>query len=172
MADAQAEAIRTRAAARLRPQDAGPGDARTAVVHVDPFDPRASTPGGLSALALAGEVAGTGAGLVYWYGFDEPAGRAWAFRELSRRTTAGLWCGDIMVTDADGGGRPGDLGRASTPGTGCGVVLANVAPGTLAACAAPGHALAGVYTDVRLPDGTTGGLDFTAHQRPARAAMP
>jgi 23S rRNA A2030 N6-methylase RlmJ len=146
-----------------------PGAAGTTVVHIDPFDPHASAPQGLSALALAAQVAGTGAGLAYWYGFDEPAESAWAFRELADRIRAGLWCGDIMVTDADGGGRPGDLGRASTPGTGSGMVLANVAPGTVAACAALGRALAEAYTGVRLPDGTQGSLVFTVHQRPTRA---
>lgn len=143
-----------------------PGSTGPAVVHVDPFDPYASEPGGLSALALAGRAADAGAALVYWYGCEEPGESAWAFRELAKLTAAGLWCGDLMMTDAAGGGRPGNLGRATTPGTGFGMVLANVAPGTLAACAELGRALAGAYTDVALPDGTRGSLVFTTHQRP------
>jgi 23S rRNA A2030 N6-methylase RlmJ len=144
----------------------GPGTAGPAAVHVDPFDPYASEPGGLSALALAGRAADAGAALVYWYGCDEPGESGWAFRELAALTTAGLWCGDVMVTDTAGGGRPGDLGRATSPGTGFGVVLANVAPGTLAACAELGRALAAAYTGAALPDGTRGGLVFGVHQRP------
>ncbi len=144
----------------------GPGSAAPTVVHVDPFDPHASEPGGLSAVALAGRAADAGAALVYWYGCEEPGESAWAFHELAELTAAGLWCGDLMMTDADGGGRPGNLGRATTPGTGFGMVLANVAPGTVAACAELGRALAGAYTDVALPDGTRGSLVFTTHRRP------
>jgi hypothetical protein len=144
----------------------GPGPAGQDVVHVDPFDPHASEPGGLSALTLAGRAASGGAALVYWYGCDEPGESAWAFHELAGLTAAGLWCGDLMMTDPAGGGRPGNLGRATTPGTGFGMVLANVAPGTLAACAELGRALAGAYAGVALPDGTRGSLVFTTHQRP------
>jgi 23S rRNA A2030 N6-methylase RlmJ len=144
----------------------GPGPARgTAIVHIDPFDPHARAPGGLSAVEFAGHLATTGTGLVYWYGCDEPGEHAWAYRQLCDLTPAPLWCGDIMVTDT-GGGSPGDLGLATTPGTGFGVVLANLAPDVLTACTAVGRALADAYTGVTLPGGTRGSLVFTSYRRP------
>jgi 23S rRNA A2030 N6-methylase RlmJ len=147
----------------------GPGSPRptagTAIVHIDPFDPHARAPGGLSALEFAGHLATSGTGLVYWYGCDEPGERAWAYRELCDLTPAPLWCGDIMVTDTGGGGSPGDLGLATTPGTGFGVVLANLPPDVLTACTAVGGALAGAYTGVALPGGTRGSLVFTSYRR-------
>ena len=147
-----------------RPADSGSA-AGTTIVHVDPFDPHDRAPGGQSALEFAGHLAASGTGLVYWYGYDEPGRRAWAFRELCDLITAPLWCGDIMVTDAGGSGRAGDLGRASTPGTGCGVILANLPPGVLSACTAVGSALASSYTDVTLPGGTQGSLVFAGYRR-------
>ena len=139
--------------------------AGTTVVHVDPFEPHERAPGGLSAVEFAGHLATDGTGLVYWYGYDEPGRRAWAYRELCDLTAAPLWCGDIMVTDAGGSGRPGDLGRASTPGTGCGVILANLPQGVLAACTAVGSALASAYTGVTLAGGTQGNLVFAGYRR-------
>ncbi|HEV2377437.1 MAG TPA: hypothetical protein VGS19_35390, partial [Streptosporangiaceae bacterium] len=52
----------------------------TTVVHIDPFDPWARAPGGLSALEFAAHLATGGTGLVYWYGFDQPGDHAWAYR--------------------------------------------------------------------------------------------
>jgi hypothetical protein len=59
-------------------------------------------------------------------------------------------------------GAPGDLGRATTPGTGCGVVLANAGTGTVRACEELGRALAGAYRGATLPGGGEGSLVFTA----------
>lgn len=144
-----------------------PGVAQgTAIVHIDPFDPHARIPGGLSAVEFAGHLATRGTGLVYWYGCDEPGERAWAYRELCGLTPVPLWCGNIMVTDTGGGGSPGDLGLATTPGTGFGVVLANLPPDVFTACTAVGRALADAYTDVALPGGTRGSLLFTSYRRP------
>jgi 23S rRNA A2030 N6-methylase RlmJ len=138
------------------------------VVHVDPFDPHAHEPGGPSALAFAAEVVERGHRLVYWYGYDRPEQRAWAHDELSRLTTTALWCGDMMIVDADGSGVGGDLGAATTPGTGFGVVLANVAPGTVSACTDFGVSLGDAYREATLPDGSTGHLLFTSRvHRPA-----
>jgi 23S rRNA A2030 N6-methylase RlmJ len=142
-------------AARLDGEARGPG-----LVHIDPFDPDARGPGGYSALELAARVADNGTGLVYWYGYDEPGERAWAHEKLATMTTASLWCGDVLVTgDSDA---PGDLGRATTPGTGSGVILANLRGGTAGACAALGNALADAYADAILPDGRPGSLAFTS----------
>ncbi|HEY3752116.1 MAG TPA: hypothetical protein VGL80_23270 [Pseudonocardiaceae bacterium] len=131
------------------------------VVHIDPFDPHAHVPGGYSALTLAAHVAEQGQRLVYWYGYDRPDQQAWAYDALAELTKTPLWCGDILVVDADGAGQPGDLGRATTPGTGSGVVLANVDAATVSACAEFGHALADAYAGATLPAGGTGGIVFS-----------
>lgn len=133
--------------------------AEPGLVHIDPFDPDARGPGGYSALDLAAHVASSGTPLVYWYGYDEPGDQAWAYGRLTAQTSAPLWCGDVLVTGT--GRTDGDLGRATTPGTGFGVILANLQPGTAAACAAIGNALADAYADALLPDGSRGSLAFT-----------
>jgi 23S rRNA A2030 N6-methylase RlmJ len=136
------------------------GEARgSGLVHIDPFDPDARDPGGYSALELAAHVADHGTRLVYWYGYDEPADQAWAHEKLATLTGASLWCGDLLVTGASN--VPGDLGRATTPGTGFGVILANLQAGTAGACAALGHALSDAYADAIFPDGRPGNLAFT-----------
>src|SRR5215469_9956480 len=133
---------------------AGPG-----LVHIDPFDPDARSPGGYSALELAARVADSGTGLVYWYGYDESSDQAWAPKRLATVTRSPLWFGDVLVTGASNA--PGDLGRATTPGTGFGVILANLQPGTARACAALGNALSDAYADATLPDGSPGNFAFT-----------
>lgn len=133
----------------------------SAFVHVDPYDPDAREPGSVSALELTARLINTGVGVLYWYGFDAPADRGWALRSLGHATDAGLWCGDMLVTAADGAVHDdGDLGRATTPGTGFGIVLANVTPPTLDRCRALGSALARAYDGAALPDGRSGALDF------------
>jgi 23S rRNA A2030 N6-methylase RlmJ len=137
------------------------GEARGAgLVHIDPFDPDARDPGGYSALELAARVADSGTRLVYWYGYDEADEQAWAHKKLATLTRAPLWYGDVLVTGASNA--PGDLGRATTPGTGFGVVLANLYAGTAGACAALGNALCDAYADAILPDGSPGNLAFTS----------
>jgi 23S rRNA A2030 N6-methylase RlmJ len=133
--------------------------AEPGLVHIDPFDPDARDPGGYSALDLAAHVASSGTPLVYWYGYDEPGDQAWAYAQLTAQTSAALWCGDILVTGPSSA--DGDLGRATTPGTGFGVILANLRPDTVAACAAVGNALADAYAGALLPDGSRGSLAFT-----------
>ncbi len=135
------------------------------LVHIDPFDPDARGPAGYSAFELAGRVADSGTPLVYWYGYDEHGQRAWAWPRMTAQTRAPLWCGDVMITGVSR--TPGDLGRATTPGTGFGVVLANVQASTVSACTAVGHALADAYAGVLLPDGTRGNLSFTTRLREA-----
>lgn len=54
-----------------------------------------------------------------------------------------------------------DLRLATTPGTGFGMILANVQAGTVSACAAVGSALADAYADALLPDGSRADLAFT-----------
>jgi hypothetical protein len=142
-------------AAWLDGEARGPG-----LVHIDPFDPDARGPGRYSALELAAHVADSGTRLVYWYGYDEPGEQAWAHKKLATLTRAPLWCGDVLVTGVSNA--PGDLGRATTPGTGFGVILANVQAGTAGACATLGNALCDAYADAMLPDGSPGSLAFTS----------
>ena len=142
-------------AALLDGKAPGPG-----LVHIDPFDPDARSPGGYSALELAARVADSGTPLVYWYGYDEPGDQAWAYQKLATLTRTPLWCGDVLVTGASNA--PGDLGRATTPGTGFGVILANLQAGTAGGCAALGDALSDAYADAIFPDGSPGNLAFTS----------
>ena len=136
-------------------------DGTSAVVHVDPFDPDAQNTAGVSALTLSAQIIRSGQMLVYWYGYDEPAETAWAYRTL-RSLSGGrpLWCGDMMITDSTGAGSIGDLGVATTPGTGCGVILANVNAQTTTVCERLGIALARAYTNTTLPSGGSGGVRF------------
>jgi 23S rRNA A2030 N6-methylase RlmJ len=145
----------TAVAARLDDGARGPG-----LVHIDPFDPDARSPGGYSALELAARVADSGIRLVYWYGYDEPGEQAWAYKKLATLTSTPLWCGDVLVTGASHA--PGNLGRATTPGTGFGVILANLQTGTTGACAALGNALSDAYAGAIFPDGCPGNLVFTS----------
>jgi 23S rRNA A2030 N6-methylase RlmJ len=143
-------------AAWLEGENRAPG-----LVHIDPFDPDARAPGGYSALELAARVADSGTRLVYWYGYDEAGAQAWAHTRLAALTRTPLWCGDLLVTGSISG--PGDLGRATTPGTGFGVILANVQAGTVAACRVLGEGMSEGYANAILPDGSTGNLAFTSH---------
>lgn len=134
-------------------------DSLPAVVHIDPFDPFARQDGP-SAIELATEVADAGHALVYWYGYSAPPDRAWAADAIGSTIGTELWCGDLMVTAADGSVRgDGDLGKATSAGTGSGVVLANVSQGVISRCEELANELARAYEGRRLPDGTPGRLD-------------
>lgn len=137
----------------------GSADPSSTFVHVDPYDPLAPGDGGVSALALTRSLISDGVAVMYWYGFDTPAHTAWAADELAGDVP--LWCGVAMVTDADGATRDdGDLGAATTPGTGSGVVCANVTGDATSRCEVLGRALADGYAGVPLPSGEPGGLAF------------
>lgn len=136
-------------------------DARRAIVYIDPFDHHAVGPGGLSALDLCRRAADLGAAIVHWYGYDRPERRGWLFDVMvdlspNRR----WWCGDMMITGTGTDLAAGDLGVATTPGTGFGLVCANVAAPALLRCDALGSALARAYEGRPLPDGQAGGLGF------------
>src|SRR5690606_18878284 len=92
-------------------------------------------PAGLSALDLAVEAARSRATLVYWYGYDSVQERTWLLHDLVGRDSAlALWCGDVMVSAHVEYMTSGDLGEASTPGTGFGLVCANVPRATTERC--------------------------------------
>lgn len=145
------------------------GPARPAMVHVDPYDPHAREPGSLSALDLTARLADAGVSVMYWYGFDAPEERRWALDALDKTTDAALWCGDMLVTTADGAVHDdGALGRATTPGTGFGIVLANVSQASTDRCQALGAATARAYDGATLPHGRAGALDFSGTGSTAR----
>lgn len=136
------------------------------VVHIDPFDPFAARPGGLSAVQLAGQVSESGSALVYWYGFDSPGEQAWALAEIAQRTSKPLICLDVLVTDETDQDVNGDLGVGTTPGTGFGVVLANIGEQVIAKCELLGRDLIRTYDGKRLPDRQQPGrLRFTRRQQ-------
>ncbi|MGI9018522.1 MAG: hypothetical protein ACR2HR_15715 [Euzebya sp.] len=148
--------------------DAATVDSSTALVHIDPFSPTATQPGSLSALELAGALIDAGAAVVYWYGFDRPEERTWAYDELGASIRATLWCGDIMVTTATGEVRSdGDLGLATTPGAGCGIVCANVPGDAVDRCEILGQSLVRAYQTFTSPTGERAALDFIS-----RGAVP
>lgn len=90
------------------------------LIHIDPFDPfekaSADSP---SAIELAGLLAQKGFRVLYWYGYESKADRAWARKVIaSAAPQASLWCGDVML--------PSPFVFAARAGTwGCGVVLVN-----------------------------------------------
>ena len=132
------------------------------VVHIDPFDPLAHEDGSPSAVDLAAAVAAAGHTLVYWYGYDTPAERGWAARRIQTGRTAPLWWGDFMVTGVDGSVRDdGRLGSPTAPGTGAGVVLANVSPRLVSRCEQIGRELQRAYEGRTLPTGEPGRLNWT-----------
>ena len=138
-------------------------DVAKVVVFIDPFDHYAVGPTGLSALDLAVEAARAGAVLVCWYGYNRNDRRHWIVDELaSRSTVTAWWCGDMMVSAEDADMTAGDLGVASSPGTGSGLVCANTSAATIERCTVLGTALAAAYRDRPLPSGRTGALDFQA----------
>jgi len=139
---------------------------RTAV-FMDPFDHRLVGSAGLSALDLASEVARAGALLVYWYGYNRIDQRRWIFNVLTERAQAhSWWCGDVMVSAESVDMTTGDLGVASSPGTGSGLVCANVSKTTIERVTVLGTALAAAYSNRPLPTGITGSLDFSTGAHP------
>lgn len=134
------------------------------LVHIDPFDPFARQDDGPSAVELAGDIADRGHALVYWYGYSHPDERAWALSRIGGCTQADLWCGDFLLTTLGGETRSdGDLGEATTPGTGSGVVIANIPSASVDRCDDLARALVQHYEAALLPSGEPGRLDFTVH---------
>ena len=138
-------------------------DATSAVVFIDPFDHHALGPSGLSALNVAAEAANAGAVVVYWYGYNRIDRRNWIVDELALRDgDSNWWCGDLMVAAAGADMTNGDLGVASSPGTGSGLVCINASTEAMEQCTLLGTALAEAYRDRPLPSGQTGNLNFRA----------
>jgi hypothetical protein len=135
------------------------GDPHAVVVHIDPFDPfTAGAENGPSAAELARRLATSGIRVVYWYGYDAPNHRAWAWAEVAHEgQLAPAWCGDILLCeDADAAGQP--MGRFAT---GCGVLLLNWDTQSTVRASRLGRDLAAAYDGVPLPSGKVGHPDFT-----------
>lgn len=148
-------------------------DARRALVYIDPFDHRAAGPSGLSALDLCRKAADLGAAIVHWYGYDRAERRRWLFDVLVDLSPSGRWwCGDIMITRSGADLSAGDLGVATTPGTGFGLVCANVAAPALLRCDELGTALSRAYEGRPLPDGQPGGLSFESREHQGSTRTP
>jgi 23S rRNA A2030 N6-methylase RlmJ len=139
------------------------GHAGGTLVYTDPFDHFAVSPGGLSAVDLAREAAEHGAGVLYWYGYNRSDQRRWIFDLLGANApTVDWWYGDLMVSVPDADMRGGDLGAATSPGTGFGLVCANISGAALERCHDLGAALRDAYEGRVLPNGWAGSLDFLA----------
>ena len=101
--------------------------------------------------------------VVCWYGYNRISRRHWIVDELTlSEGTLDWWCGDLMVTADDADMTGGDLGVASSPGTGSGLVCFNASKTALERCTQLGTALAAAYCNRPLPSGQAGALDFQA----------
>jgi len=144
-------------------------DGASVVVFIDPFDHHAVGLSGLSALDVALEVVRAGAVLVYWYGYDRIDRRAWIVDELAPRDdVVNWWCGDLLVSADEADMTSGDLGVASSPGTGSGVICVNASSPTIERCTALGAALSAAYRRRPLPSGREGTLDFMTLESSSR----
>jgi 23S rRNA A2030 N6-methylase RlmJ len=138
-------------------------DVANVAVFIDPFDHDAVGSSGLSAFDVAVDAASAGAMLVYWYGYSRVDQRGWLVDEFSARCPGmKWWCGDLMVSADQADMTTGDLGVASSPGTGSGLVCVNVSAATVERATMLGTALSGAYRDRPLPSGRVGALDFSA----------
>ena len=68
------------------------------LAHIDPYDPWAAGPSGLSALGLAREFISLRVRVIYWYGYSNPKRRSWAFDALAQSDSSlPIWYGDVMI---------------------------------------------------------------------------
>lgn len=118
-------------------------------------------------MELAAEVVDAGQVLVYWYGFDAPQERSRALQDIGGLTNLPLWCGDIMLTTQDGAVQAdGNLGKATTTGTGCGLVLANASAELCARLEESAAALVSAYEGRPLPSAEAGRLSLHVNVGP------
>jgi hypothetical protein len=107
-------------------------------------------------LDVAVEATNAGAMLVYWYGYGRVDQRGWLVDELTTRCAVmQWWCGDLMVAADDVDMITGELGVASSPGTGSGVVCVNVSAATVERCTALGTSLSAASRDRPIRQGVS-----------------
>ena len=151
----------------------GSPDQRRSLVFVDPFEQHTVGPGGLSAVGLSRRAADLGAAVVHWYGYDHAEQRNWLYDDLRDTSpSTGWWCGDIMITRVGADLSVGDLGVATSPGTGFGLVCANVPTRALLRCTELGAALGRAYEGRPLPDGQPGDLSFSTMEHDGVQSAP
>jgi 23S rRNA A2030 N6-methylase RlmJ len=94
---------------------------QASLIHVDPFDFHAPGPGGLSARDLVGRLAAAAIPTIVWYPLATPADSLEVFHDVTTAAPeARTWCAELHV----GGPRANLAGI----GSGCGILLAGVAP--------------------------------------------
>ncbi len=94
---------------------------QASLVHVDPFDFRAPGPGGISAQDLVGRLAAAAVPTFVWYGLDTSADSLEVFHEVTTAAPeARAWCAELHVA--------GPRANLAGMGSGCGILLAGVAP--------------------------------------------
>jgi 23S rRNA A2030 N6-methylase RlmJ len=94
---------------------------QASLVHVDPFDFRAPGPGGVSVQDLVGRLAAAAIPTIVWYHLATPADSLRVFREITTAAPqAQVWCAELHVG--------GPQAKLAGIGSGCGILLAGVAP--------------------------------------------
>ena len=153
--------VRTELADGLSTLDAalgatGRSSAETRLVFIDPYRPLEPGPSGRHALDVFRRSADLGTPTMLWYGFGRLEWREVFMREVRAGDARGdLWWAEVT---------PEFLHRGIEDTTGChigaGILCANLGERTVAACRGLGCALAGIYTDATLADGTPAALLF------------
>jgi hypothetical protein len=86
------------------------------------------------------------------YRYSNPERRSWAFDALGQSDSSlPIWCGDVMIGSYEVDMTGGDLGVATTPGTGFGIVGARFSAEAINACRRLGENLAAARRHSRLP---------------------
>ena len=94
---------------------------QASLVHVDPFDFRAPGPGGVSAQDLVGRLAAAAVPTIVWYPLTTRGDSLEVFHEVTTAAPeARAWCAELQVA--------GPRANLAGMGSGCGILLAGVAP--------------------------------------------
>jgi 23S rRNA A2030 N6-methylase RlmJ len=126
-------------------------------VHVDPFEPFSpGTEDGPTPVEVARTLGNAGTIVVYWYGYEEPARRSWAWNEVAAQASAAAWwIGDLAYAEPE----------IESGIVGCGVLVGNASIAAMAKCEAFGRALETAYRGATLPSGVRGSVSFESRRR-------
>ena len=138
--------------------------ARNLLVFLDPYRPLEPGPSGVRSLDLFWRATTRGARVLLWYGFGNFAFRDDFLRAVrdagdacrADAASCGLWRAEVTPEFVHAG-----IEDATGCHIGAGVLCANPGERAVATCRRLGHALAGVYADATLADGTPAALRFT-----------